>query len=731
VAAESPGTRAYEFGPFRLDPAERRLLRNDAPIALTPKAFDLLVVLVENAGRLLEKDELMKRVWADAFVEEANLANNISLLRKTLGNGVDGLAYIETVPRRGYRFLGVVTDANTSSRHQAVDEPSIAAVAASQPVATAGSPGFLRMALTAPVRFGLLLALLLGAVAVVVTTRRSDDATTNPHRMRFAVVPPLGTSLPPPGQSVSPALSPDGIRMVFRVFRDGVPVLAIRILDELNAHVVANTEAASFPFWSPDGRTVGFFADGQLKRLDVSGGPVQTISEAADGYGGTWNRDDVILFAPRANDGLFSVPAVGGEPTQVTWLQTDETFHQHPQFLPDGRRFIYFASPDRIYLGSLDGDAPVRILTSRSQARYSPPGYLLFVLDRSLVAQRFDAERARVIGDPLPIGDDVPVGGAIVGGRPAGGGAFSVSENGVVVYRSVARIQEKLAWFDRSGQLLDRIAMPVDRFTDPELSPDGKQIAIASGTRPFADDIGVFDAATGRLTQLTFHPAQDRRPVWSPDGLSVAFASLRSEAPGIYQKVVTGERPEELLLRSDTSPPRGWPADWGPSGLVYADSRGGLSLLPPRANDNSRSLVPVGWHDAKVTSDGRWLAYTKADNPSGRRDVYVQSTSDPGGQWTISQAGGSFPRWRPDGSELFYLAANGSIMAVRTDTKTTIFRSGVPERLFDTKLQTLREGRQSFGVTPDGQRFLISVPDDASPTQSLVVVSNWLSTLKP
>ena len=209
---------------------------------------------------------------------------------------------------------------------------------------------------------------MLGAVAVVVTTRRSDNATTNPRPMRFAVTPPLGTSLPSPGQPLSPALSPDGTRMAFRVFRDGKPVLAIRILAELDAQVVPNTEGVSFPFWSPDSRTVGFFADGMLKRLDVSGGPVQTICDAADGYGGTWNRDDVILFAPRANGGLFRVPAAGGAPTQVTWLQADETFHQHPQFLPDGRRFIYFASPDRIYLGSLDGDAPVRILTSRSQA---------------------------------------------------------------------------------------------------------------------------------------------------------------------------------------------------------------------------------------------------------------------------------------------------------------------------------------------------------------------------
>ena len=712
----------FRFGPFRVEPLERRLLREDVAVPLTPKAFDLLLALVENPGRLLEKDALMKRVWPEAFVEEANLANNISLLRKILAEGNGEVQYIETVPRRGYRFLADVVE------HPPGDLTDALAAA---PVPMTAGPPLSRRVFRIAIASVLLTVSVALAVAVVRPRLKPQAPNAGPV-VRFAVIPPDGTQLPPQGQPVSPALSLDGTYLVFRVLRDGTPILAIRAIADVDSRILPGTEGAMFPFWSPDGRAIGFFAFGKLKRIDRSGGPARPLCPAALGAGGTWSRDGEIVFAPTMDGPLFKVAATGGQPVPVTALQKGEASHQHPQILPDGRSYIYFSPPDGIYLGSLAGRAPVRVLTTRSQARYALPGYLLFVTDGTLFAQRFDVDRARVTGAPLPLADGVPVGGPMVDGRPAGGGAFSVSETGLLTHRTVAAVRAKLAWFDRVGHIVESLALSgFERFSDVELSPDGKRIAFAHGTQPFAADVWVMDLATHLPTQVTFHPTADRRPIWSADGRWLVFASARPDAPGIYRKMWNHEKPAELLRRNDTGHQE-WPSDWASTGIVFERPQNAVSaealLLPVDGDRKPRRLVqsPVSQPDAKMSPDAKWIAYTWGE----RRDVFVQSTSIPSALWRISTSGGSFPRWRRDGRELFYLAGDGSLMAVPMAPGAAQLNPGVPRPLFLTSLNEIPERLRSFGVSQNGQRFLMTVSADPGATQSLVVVSNWQSALQ-
>jgi DNA-binding winged helix-turn-helix (wHTH) protein/Tol biopolymer transport system component len=722
VNEDSPGARAHCFGPFRIEPLERRLLRDGVAVPLTPKAFDLLLALVENPGRLLEKDALLKRVWKDAFVEEANLANNISVLRKTLGEQAGGAEYIETVPRRGYRFLAKVEPHGNRDAEQDVGTSPPDPLPAPVPAVTSSLRPRTRQLIPASVA-------LLILVAVAIATRQVGSGGSIPQVVRFAVAPPFGTVFPSTSEPMSPAVSPDGAHLVFRVLRQGEPVLAIRAIDAVETRILAGTEDGHFPFWSPDGRVVAFFANGKLKKVDVAGGPVQIICDAIPGYGGTWNRDGVIVFAPSATDGLFRVPASGGQPMRVTGLQHNEAFHRHPQFLPDGRRFLYFAAPESIYVGSLDGAAPVPVLTSRRAALYSSPGYILYLQDRTLFAQPFDADRVRLIGDPVPIADHIRTGGTNVGGRPAGGAAVSISGNGMLAYGTDIPVKANLTWFDRAGRTLESVGpFPFDRFIDFELSPDATRVAFAAVTQPFANDVWVFDLTKGHSTQLTFNSASNRRPMWSPDGRRLAFASMRRDGAGFYQKMVTGQEPDERVLPTERNQIT-WPNDWTSKGILYrSQSNDDVWILPVDGERTPRTVGgPAIQPDVKASPDVEWLAYTS--NESGRPEVVVQSVATTAVKHRISTSGGSMPRWRRDGKELFYLSADGTLMSVLIEHLDAGISPGIPKPLFATALTAMPPPLRSFGVAPDGQRFLLATSREAGPTTSPVVVSNWTALL--
>ena len=380
----------------------------------------------------------------------------------------------------------------------------------------------------------------------------------------------LEVNTPPTANPTSFAISPDGRRLVFSATNEGKSQLWVRPLDSLAAQPLAGTDGASDPFWSPDSASLGFFADGKLKRIEIVGGGPQVLANAVAGSGGAWNREGVIVFAPGNIAPLFKVPATGGEPAAVTRLETGQTSHRFPQFLPDGEHFIYFAQagPDQgIYAGSLDETSSKRLANADAAAVVQPSGFLLFPRQTTLFAQAFDFKKEELSGNPFPLAEQVTSGIS--------------ATSGVVVYRTgSAGNTRQLTWLDRSGKTVANIGAPdAAALSDPELSPDGKRVA---GLRSVNGntDIWIIDAARGVPKRFTFDSAQDQRPLWSPDGKRIAFGSSRTGGVfNLYWRLSNGAGADELLLESDQTKT---PNDWSSDGrfLLYrsTDPRTGFDL---------------------------------------------------------------------------------------------------------------------------------------------------------
>jgi eukaryotic-like serine/threonine-protein kinase len=581
-----------------------------------------------------------------------------------------------------------------------------------------------------------LAAIGLGVAATITGVIHFGESPPRPLPVRFAVSAPPDALLRAP---FSPQISPDGTLLVFMSVRDGEQVLVLRRLDALDSRVLSGTEDGAFPFWSPDSRAIAFFANGQLKKVRVSGGSVQTICKTGTALGGTWNREDVILFASSTDGVLYRVSASGGQSTPLISLEAGKKLQGRPQFLPDGRRFLYFVDPDGVYLGSLDGGPPTRVPVNTHVALYSPPGYLLFPQGRTLVARRFSSDLSEPLGDAVPLADDVVTGPPVGSAALRGGSAFSVSENGVLAYAIQGSPSVDVASFERSGRPLGTIGpFPFDAAVNGiELSPDGTQFATQSPPGPDPNsEIWLFNLLDRRSTQLTFTPGADRHPVWSPDGRRLVFASRRVDAPGLYQKPAGGQQAEELLLRSPSHEwDQHWPTDWSSRGIVYESGRDvahvELWMLPV---DGDRKPYPLvreagNHHGAKVSPDGKWLAY-QTTFQSGLPEIVIQSLTTADVKIRVSTEGGTSPRWRSDGSELFYLARDGRLMAVtlERDDRTEL-RLGATQPLFQTGLRLLPGVVPAINVSPDGQRFFTPSADRAT-APSIVVLANWVSTLR-
>jgi serine/threonine protein kinase/Tol biopolymer transport system component len=530
------------------------------------------------------------------------------------------------------------------------------------------------------------------------------------------------------------SVSPDGRRIVFMAgLANGPSQLWVRPMDAADATPLAGTEGAGIPFWSPDSRHIGFFSDGKLKRMPAGGGPTIVLCDApvtgANRGGAAWNQADVIVFQPKNDGPLFRVPAAGGVPSQATTLDESrkEIAHRYPTFLPDGKHFLYVAQPGgSIVLSSLDSGDARAIMKADSKPVYVPPGYLLFVRQQVLMAQRFDPKRLELEGEAVPVGQDVRANAAF------GSAAFSASNDGVLAYGSGNSVQtSRLEWFDRDGRSSPAVDAPYD-YRGIAVSSDATR---AIGHRHEQGDTGglwltdLRRAATSRFTLTSTH---DTHPVWSPDGAKIAFASDRDEKrEAIFMKAANGAGGDEQVLKGPM-PMR--PTDWSPDGkwLAYQVSdpktRQDVWLLPLAAGDRTPKPLAATTFDeaaAQFSPDGRYVAYLS--NESRRMEIYIQSLASGGGKWQVSTNGGFYPRWPREASELYYLSFDGAMMAVSIDLRGDAPTIAAPRQLFTTRAAVTASGAP-FAVTPDGKRFLIAQqPEQVNST--VTVVLNWTAGL--
>jgi serine/threonine protein kinase/Tol biopolymer transport system component len=534
------------------------------------------------------------------------------------------------------------------------------------------------------------------------------------------------------------ALSPDGrtLAMVAYSAQASSYVLWMYEVGGHRIHSLDGTQGVSYPFWSPDGRFIGFFADGKLKKVDVSGGQVQVLCDASNGRGGTWNRDGVIVFTPDANpnSGLARVSSQGGSPVEMTRPDTArfETSHRWPVFLPDGKHFLYLAAnftghveSNAVFLGSLDSQEKRQIVTTSSNVAYAEPGYLLYMRDQTLVAQPFDLQRYVLSGEPHSVSSEVLYFAQV------DRAVFSVSGADVLVTQTGKGASlSQLAWFDRSGKPGGTVGSP-GWYDNLRLSPDGRRIATdQTDTDGRNIDVWVHEPARGAATRLTFDPATDYDPVWSPDGKQILFGSGRSLGFRLYLKNADDSSPEREVFDLGVV----WQI------IAWDWSRDSKDVLLKKGNELwyitwpervAKPLLQAKWtvRNAQFSPDGRWMAY--ASNETGNWEIYVSPFPSANGKWQVSNAGGQEPRWRQDGKELFYLSAEGKMMAVPV-TAGPSFSAGSPVALFQThrRQPVSSVDVASYDVSGDGQRFLIDTKVDEANAAPLAIVLNWASEME-
>jgi Tol biopolymer transport system component len=543
--------------------------------------------------------------------------------------------------------------------------------------------------------------------------------------VRFFVAPPAKAIID------TFKLSPDGRYVAIAADVQGKRSLWVRPLESLEPQALPGTDEARYPFWSPDSRYIGFFAQGKLKKTAVTGGPPQTLCEASDGRGGAWNRDGVIVFSPSPAGGLFRVAAAGGAPVPVTTPDpTAGGIHRFPEFLPDGRHFLYLVTlakqQNGLYLSSLDSKDSRLLLAEPSSAAYAPgpggrDGYLLFARESTLTAQPFDPSRGQFAGEPFPVAEQV-------GFANLNHAQFSVSPDGSLVYLTGGGVSNlQLTWFDREGKQLGTAGQP-GPILNFALSPDEKRVAVERLETPTAGDIWMVELARGAESRFTFDPSTDRTPIWSPDGSRMVFSSTRAGRMDLYQKVSSGAGKDELLLQTGTYKQ---PTDWSRDGrfIVYREAapktKGDLWLLPLAGDRKPIPYLQTEFteDDGRFSPDGRWMAYSSDE--AGRMEVYVQPIPPSGAKWQISTTGGAQPRWRRDGKELFYLAPDRKLMVAGIQAGATI-QASAPKPLFETRtLPPSIVNPQLYEPTADGRRFLITTLAGESAATPLTVVVNW------
>ncbi|MDZ4803240.1 MAG: protein kinase [Candidatus Eisenbacteria bacterium] len=572
-----------------------------------------------------------------------------------------------------------------------------------------------------------LAALAVGAVGALIGSRiLMPLAPARP--VRFSVGPP--GSLTNEGGPANAIISPDGrfLAMATADTSDG-RTLWIRALDQLDPRQLPGTEGAFYPFWSPDSRSIGFFADGKLKRINLDGGRPQILCDAITGRGGSWGSNGDILFSPSSQSPLLRVSETGGEATPVTTLDAgkNEIAHRWPCFLPDGRRFLYLSLPIRdnqfdTFLGSLDGK-PGRLVTrADGGVVLATPGFLLLNRNETLLALKFDVGRAATVGEPISLGDVPDAGGNL--GEPN----VSASNDGVLAWLRVAPPNNRVARLDRSGRSAAIPGMIPGPYYELSVSPDGSRGLLSRFDPESNIDMWLIDLVRGTTTRFTSDPGIEWYfPAWSPDGRRVAYGSNRNGPYDIYARPVLGSGREELLYASETL--KKWPTSWSPDGgtivfdtndpttgediwaLSLAGERKAAPWLDSRFNENGGIISP----------DGTWIGYVSDE--SGRDEIYVQPFPTPGARVQVSTDGGVDLNWHPDGHELYYRTPGDVIMAARVEAAADEFRASIPRVLFQlpSDLGSVEfNGEWGFGLLPVGTQN----------PETITTILNWTTLLE-
>jgi len=712
------GSSLYEFGPFTVQPDERLLLQEGRPVSLTPKAFDLLIQLIDRPGQLVGKQELMTALWPDTFVEETNLAYTMSALRRAIGDGLNGNQYIQTVPTRGYRFVSPVMR----------KDPAVAITADRIP------PGIARRRWHFP-------AIAVAGVAIAGLGGLSLGSWA-PWRDAVSVAPmqlstELGVQATLPMADEPFALSADGTLVAFAARdNDAETRLYVRRLEQLTATPIPGTERAISPFFSPDAQWVAFFADLKLKKVPVTGGAVQTLADVANPRGGWWGEDDTIVFAPGNRTGLMRVSSAGGPVQPVTTLLGGEISHRFPQVLPGGKAVLYTASTEvnigtgaSLFIQPLPSGERIVVHPHGFFGRYTPSGHIVFMQNSALFAVPFDRQRLEILGPPGQVIDGVKSDSSM------GSAQLAASEAGTLAYLPGQNLFDArpIAWMDRQGIVTSLRDVPA-HWSNPTFSPDGRRIAVDIRTNG-QTDIFVYEWARGTLIKVTSESGNEAYPLWTRDGRRIAYRSFNpsSNPPYTLSWKPVDETGDAQILTQSTGPLQ--PGSWHPTQNVLAfdaerPGTGADVMLLRLEGDETSGWKPgqptaflgsaATEHNPVFSHDGNWLAY--CSNESGRKgvgshDVYVRPFPGPGEQVMVSTVGGERPSWSRSTAELVFTVLfrdyRRLLMVAPYRVEKDTFRPGRP-RQWEAKGVPLRilEGHRNYALHPEGARVAIAPPPE-------------------
>ena len=679
-------------------------------------AFGAVLYEMLSGGRAFRRDttaETMTAVLKDDPADFADLGRTVS-------------PTLERIVRR-------CLEKSPDQRFQSARDLSFALGALSGTETT----GVARAAVVAPRRFPYL-ALLAAALAMVAAAAVTWFVARRPMpaaRMEFALAVPEEMSIS------HMALSRDGSMLVFVTPDEtsALPILFVQRVGSPNVTPLKGTEGASYPFWSPDGTYVGFFANGKLQKIAIAGGEPQVLATALAGRGGSWGSKGVIIYAPDAQSSIQRINADGTGIATVTRniRTTEDQSHRWPVFLPDGNHFLFWSGnfanlkDDRvsgIYMSSLEGKERKLVMLCHSSVGYDAQNLFYADGQRQLVSVSFDASTGTVSGGTTVIANSV-------GFQPSTyWSAFTAAQNGTLIYNTgVGAAQSELTWIDRSGKELGHIGDPAI-MANPTLSPDGSRVALdVTDQKANNVDIWIESTAAAGNTRFTFDPSEEVAPVWSRDGKIVVYRRADVDGTSLYLKPATGLEPEKkrytlAKITMDDVVPNSWSLDDRQILCTHQTAQGVyLELLPVAGGDATRFLTSKGSEtNGQISPDGGWVAY--ASDESGAWEVYVTSFPGAAGKWQVSRGGGTEPRWRGDGKELFYIAPSGMLMAVPVNAGSA-FATGPPTPLFQIHGRAPISSTDTFtyDVVRDGKRFLVNryvKPEHVAPLTILLNTTN-------